>query len=360
MVRPVTSPLTLGVEEEFLLLGMADGRPVPRAPETLALLDGHPNVKPELMRYQMETVTGVCTDLEQVGEELSRLRRLAADAAAETGCHLVASGLAPFPSPGPSAVTADARYRALVTRFGSLAEEAGTCGCHVHVGIPSRDLGVRVLARLRPYLATLMALSVNSPIADGQDTGWASRRFPRWSRWPTAEPPGAWRSAAAYDAAVRCRVRRGRALDERSVYFHARLSPCHPTVEVRVMDVCLTVEDAVLIAAVTRTLTATAIADELHDVPVRALTGRQVTAELRAAARHGLDAPVLDPRTGRPSTHRALLNALLERLPEPEPVVRLLDRLAGRGTGADRQRTMWSQAGTSRRFAQLLAAETLS
>jgi len=25
--------------------------------------------------------------------------------------------------------------------------EAGTCACHVHVGVPSRDLGVQVLAR---------------------------------------------------------------------------------------------------------------------------------------------------------------------------------------------------------------------
>jgi len=49
---------------------------------------------------------------------------------------------------------------------------------------PSRDLGVQVLARLRPWLAPLLAITANSPIADGHDTGWASWRYLLWSRWP--------------------------------------------------------------------------------------------------------------------------------------------------------------------------------
>jgi carboxylate-amine ligase len=46
----------------------------------------------------------------------------------------------------------------------------------VHVGVsPPRDLGVQVLARLRPWLAPLLAITVNSPIAGGRDTAWANR-----------------------------------------------------------------------------------------------------------------------------------------------------------------------------------------
>jgi gamma-glutamyl:cysteine ligase YbdK (ATP-grasp superfamily) len=47
----------------------------------------------------------------------------------------------------------------------------------VHVGVPSRDLGVQVLARLRPWLAPLLAVAASSPIAGGHDTGWASWRY---------------------------------------------------------------------------------------------------------------------------------------------------------------------------------------
>ncbi|MEV4113311.1 YbdK family carboxylate-amine ligase [Nonomuraea sp. NPDC049695] len=354
--RPRT--LTVGVEEEFLLLDHAEGRPALAAPAILALLDGDPYVKAEAMRYQLETVTGVCTDLAQVAEELSRHRTLASRAAEELGCHLVACGIAPRQVPGLSALTADARYRELAARHGSLVASSCTCGCHVHVGIPSRELGVQILTRLRPYLATLLALSANSPIADGGDTGWASRRHRQWSRWPTATPPRVWRSAADYDAAVCRLIRRGRAMDERSVYFHARLSPRYPTVELRVMDTCLSVEDTLLMAAMARALVALAIADVNRGVPVPAMSDRRIVAELDAAARHGLDAPAVDPYTSRVMPHRDLLESLLPRLPEPEPIALLLRGLALRGTGAARQRTMWAQAGSPRRFAQLLAGAT--
>jgi len=98
----------------------------------------------------VETGTRVCTGLDDLGRELTRLRRLAAAAAASLGCRLVASGVAPYRTPGLAAVTGQPRYRELARRYGPVVAEAGTCGCHVHVGVPSRDLGVQVLARLRP------------------------------------------------------------------------------------------------------------------------------------------------------------------------------------------------------------------
>ncbi len=196
--------------------------------------------------FQVETGTRVCTGLDDLGRELIRLRRLAAAAAARLGCRLVASGVAPYRTPGLAAITGQPRYRELARRYGPVVAEAGTCGCHVHVGVPSRDLGVQVLARLRPWLAPLLAVTANSPIAGGHDTGWASWRYLAWSRWPTAVPPAVWPDAAAYDTAVRRLIGRGAALDERSVYFLARLSPRYPTVEVRVADVCLDTGTAVL------------------------------------------------------------------------------------------------------------------
>src|SRR5207247_11147259 len=118
----------------------------------------------------------------------------------------------PVPPPRP-------RPGAGPRRYGPVVAEAGTCACHVHVGVPSRDLGVQVLARLRPWLAPLLAITANSPIAGGRDTGWASWRYVLQSRWPTATPPAAWPDAAAYDAAVRRLIGQGAAIDERSVYF---------------------------------------------------------------------------------------------------------------------------------------------
>jgi carboxylate-amine ligase len=107
---------------------------------------------------------------------------------------------------------------------------------------------------VRPWLPTLLALAANAPLAGGRDTGWASWRYREWARWPTARPPPVCASAAAYDAVVGDLVRQGAALDEPSVYFLARLSPRYPTVEVRVADTCLAVDDTVLLAGLVRAL----------------------------------------------------------------------------------------------------------
>ena len=360
--------VTVGVEEEFVLLDPCTGDAALAGPDLVRMLDGEPGVGPELMRFQVEIATGVCTGLDGVGRELARLRRLVADAAARLGCHLVASGTAPYHTPGLAAVTDQPRYQELARRYGRLVADAGgTCACHVHVGVPCRDLGVQVLARLRPWLAALLAITVNSPIAGGHDTAWASGRYPLWSRWPTATAPAVWPDAAAYDATVRRLVGRGTALDERSVYVFARLSPRYPTVEVRVADVCLDVDTAVLLAGLTRALVATALAQVRRGTPVPAAPARWVDASLAAAARHGLAGAGVDPFTGQTVGARSLRSRLLDHVHaalsdrgDAETVTGLLRRLDDRGTGADRQRALFAGAASAPAFVEALARATLS
>jgi carboxylate-amine ligase len=358
-------PITLGVEEEFVLLDPFTGATVLAGPELVRMLGGEPGVGPELMRFQVETGTGVCTSLDEAGRELIRLRRLAAAAAAQLGCRLVASGVAPYHAPGLAAVTPLPRYRELARRYAPVVAQAGTCACHVHVGVPSRDLGVQVLARLRPWLAPLLAITANSPIAAGHDTGWASWRHVLQSRWPTAIPPAAWPDAAAYDAAIRRLIARGAAIDERNVYFLARLSPRYPTVEVRVADVCLDAGTAVLAAGLTRALVATALAEARRGTPAAAPPARQVTAALAAAARHGPAGA--DPVTGQLVDAAALRARLLDHvypalrdLGDAETVTGLLRRLDDRGTGADRQRALFTSGLSRPAVITALARATLS
>ncbi|MFF5213140.1 glutamate--cysteine ligase [Streptosporangium sp. NPDC000396] len=351
--------LTVGVEEEFLLLDPATGDVAPVAPQVLALLGGEPSIKHEAMRYQLETNTGVCTTLEEIRSDITRLRGLASDAAAQLGFRLVASGVVPRHLPGLPALTETPRYQALAQRFARLVAGCGTCGCHVHIGIPSRELGVNVLGRLRPWLATLLAISANSPIADGRDTSWASWRYHRWSRWPSAVPPRVWRGVSDYDATILDLIRHGRALDERGVYFHARLSPRYPTVEVRIMDACLTAEDTVLVAALVRALVAAALDEARRGVPIEPLRDSRIASALSAAARGGLQGMGIDPRTGRAVDQRLLTDLLLDHVLDDGLIADMLDRLNERGTGAERQRAMWSQTATPQEFTQFLADATV-
>ncbi|MGB6580377.1 MAG: glutamate--cysteine ligase [Streptosporangiaceae bacterium] len=363
-----TGGITLGLEEEFVLLDPSTGAAVLAGPVLARMLDGEPGVQQEVMRFQVETATGVCTSLDDLGRELIRLRRLAAGAAASAGCLLVASGIAPYRTPGLAALTDQPRYQELARQFGPLvAGSGGACGCHVHVGIPSRDLGVQVLTRLRPWLAPLMAITVNSPIAGGRDTAWASCRYPAWSRWPTASVPGVWPDAAAYDAAVRRLIGRGAALDEQGIYFPARLSPRYPTVEVRVADVCLDAGTAVLLAGLTRALVATALAEALQGTSLPAAPASWVNAALAAAARHGLAGPAVDPFTGRTADARSAVSRLTEHVypalsdhGDAQTITGLLRRLDQQGTGADRQRALFASSASPPGFIHALARATLS
>ncbi|MEU0535516.1 carboxylate-amine ligase [Amycolatopsis tolypomycina] len=336
---------TVGVEEEFVLLDTRTGAAVPAAPRILAALRGEPGVVPEFLRFQIETLTGVCHSLAEVRADLTRLRRRVSEAAEEAGCLAVATGVAPFGT--TPLVTADARYERLAARFPDLVAGAGTCACHVHVGIPSRAAGLRALTGLRPWLAVLLGLSANSPYVAGADSGLASARYPLWSRWPTARPPAAWRDVAGYDAAVAEAIRGGAAPDARGVYFYARLSPRHPTVEVRIADVCLDVDDAVVLAGLVRALVATALRGEVAAQPSDAALARA----LRAAARHGLD---------RTAAARLLAHArpALAESGDLEVVHRGWAGLADRGGGAVRQRALRAVSATPAEFAARLATVT--
>jgi carboxylate-amine ligase len=360
--------LTLGVEEELLLLDPATGQVTPGAPELLARLGGARWAKAELMRFQFEAVTDICTSLGQLRAQLATHRQAAATLAESLGWLLVASGAVPYGTPDVAHLTALPRYLELARQFPAIvADSGGSCGCHVHVGVGSRDLGVQVLNRLGPWLPVLLALAANSPLVGGRDTGWASWRYRRWARWPTARPPPTCANAAAYDAVVGELVRRGAALDEPSVYFLARLSPRYPTVEVRIADTCLEVDDTVLLAGLVRALVATAIWEAEAGVPVRPAAPGRIQAAARAAARHGLAGPGLDPWSGARVAQRRLLDRLLDHVwaalaqsRNDQEITALVGRLDQRGTGADRQRALWSSGPPPGELASALARATLT
>ncbi|MFG1609724.1 YbdK family carboxylate-amine ligase [Actinoplanes sp. NPDC049265] len=352
---------TIGVEEELLLLDPGTGRPLPVAAAVLDRLAGRPGPRAELMRYQIEAATGVCRDLAEVSDQLWRMRRDLAVAAAEEGSRLVACGVTPYSNPGLAFLTDDPRYLELARRYPVETAMSGTCACHVHVAVPSREAGVRVLDAVRPWLATFLAASVNSAISSGRASGWHSRRFALLSRWPTARPPRRWSDSAGYDATVRELIATGAALDERAVYFLTRLSPRYPTVEVRVPDVCPDIDTALLLAALIRALVVTALG-----AAVRYRSGG-LEEDLTTAAHTGLGAIGTDPRTGRRVPQYRLLDGLrsyvddaLAELGDRAVADRSLRLLSERGTGAERQLRQWYSNASPSAFVRELARTTLT
>jgi glutamate---cysteine ligase / carboxylate-amine ligase len=153
----------------------------------------------------------------------------------------------------------------------------------------------------------LLALSANSPFWQGLDSSYASFRYQVWGRWPSSGPTEPFGTARAYRETVEQMVGTGTLLDPGMVYFNARLSGRYPTIEVRIADVCLRADDAVLIAALVRALVETE-ARAWRD-------GRAVlqprTELLRLAAwrasRSGLDTALVNPVTGLPEQARIVV-----------------------------------------------------
>ena len=361
LLPPLSDPVvpTVGVEEEFFLLS-PDGRTALLAPEVIGAVAPGVHAVAEFSRCQVETSTGICQDLTSVGVELSVARRELAQAAADRGARLVPVGAPPIDEPGLATLTDDDRYRRLIASVPGITGQEITCATHVHVAVATRDLGVAVLERLRPWLPVLLALTGNSPLRRGSDTGWSSSRFAVQRRWPTFVPPPRCADAMAYDERVAALVAAGAAVDESSVYFWARLSPRYPTVEVRIADTSLTVGGSVLLTGLCRAAVMTALADELAGRPMPAATDRQLLRAGYSAALLGLDADVVDPWSGGRTPVRAVLPELLTSFApaldasgDRHLVHSLLAARLHRGSGCDRQRELWAQG--PGRFVQALA-----
>ncbi|MGH3924982.1 MAG: carboxylate-amine ligase, partial [Pseudonocardiaceae bacterium] len=301
---------SVGVEEELLLVDPDDGRALAVSSAVLhdAVVHGQQRageaLTTEFTRQQVETNTRPCISLEELGSELRRWRRAVAEAAHVSDARVAA--LATSPVPVVAAVTPDPRYREMIDKFGPIAQQQLACGCHIHVEVESDDEGVAVLDRIRGWLPTLLALSGNSPFWQGEDTGYASFRSQTWNRWPSAGPTELFGSAEAYHATVADMVGAGVILDEGMIYFDARLSRSFPTVEVRVADVCLHSDDAVLLAGLTRGLVETVAGEWRADQPPAAIRVELLRLAAWRAGRSGLDGNLIDP-TGGPAPAQGVI-----------------------------------------------------
>ncbi|MEU5789657.1 glutamate--cysteine ligase [Micromonospora purpureochromogenes] len=348
---PTATVLTLGVEEEFLLLDPATGESLPVADRVLDTLSGtaREQSRQEFRHSMVEMVTPVCTDLAQLREHLVALRGAAAQAAEAAGARLVAVGATPV-CEAHRTVPDEQRYHAMSRRFGPVAHDPAVCGCHIHVGVPDRELAVQVCNHLRPWLPVVQALTANSPLHDGRDTGHASWRSMQLERWPSIGPTPHFESVADYDATVQELIAAGIMLDAAMVYWYARPSAGYPTVEIRVGDVCPTVDDTVLVAALVRALVATMADDVRAGVRATEIRDCLVAAAHWRAAHNGVDGDLIDLRGGGARPAWDLIDELLvtvtpalTRHGDLDPVLCQLDRIRRGGTGATRQRRIMAR-----------------
>lgn len=347
---------TVGVEEEFLLVDPGTGTPRAVGGAVIAAWDDDVDrdgagLTGELHREQLETGTRPCRTLDELGAQLRSTRAAATAAAGELGAAVAPLGTSPLPV--EPTLSRSSRYARMARRFGITVDDQLTCGCHVHVAVASAEEGVAALDRIRPWLAPLVALSANSPFWQGADSGHASFRSQVWSRWPSAGAYGPFGSAAGYRAFVDGVLATDTVLDEGMLYLDARLSRDHPTLEVRVADVCRDPDDAVLVAALVRGLVETAVREWRAGVEPDGVRTEVLRLAAWRAGRSGVGGDLVLPGPWRPAPAAEVLGALvahvadaLDETGDRTAVDALLAAVLARGTGADRQRAVWERTGS--------------
>lgn len=350
-VRP-TVPLTVGVEEEFLLVDARSLRVVPAAPLVLATAGGLPGeLHPEGTRYQVEISTPIAHSAASLRAELAALRRTLGRAARAHGCRLLAAPSPVVAVEGPLHLTDDLpRQREQHRRFGALTDTLVSCGRHIHIGTLDVDTAVAVSNRIRPWLPTLIALAANSPFWGGRDTGHASWRAMAWSGWPSAGLPPHFTSTAHFRRSVQTLLGSGAALDTKMVYWDLRPSGHWPTLEIRAPDMSPDIDSAILQAELARALVSTALREIAERRPEPAVRDDVLRLARWRAAHDGLEGFGLDPYTGTELPAADLAEALLD-LVAPElaaagdldHAAKTLAGLLRDGSGAHRQRVAFAR-----------------
>jgi len=312
------SDLTVGAEEELLLLDPGSLEPAAASGWLLAELGESRMHRPELWSAQVELVTDVGDSPAAVTGDLRGARTRLAEVAAGRlriaglGTHPLALPAETF-SPGDRYAQIVEQHR-LGARLGALAS-----GLHVHIAVHGADRALAVYNAMRGYAPLFTALAANAPFIAGQDTGLATVRptladaLPRQGVGPHLP---AW---SDLEELVEWGRRTGAIPDPAKLWWECRLNLRLGTIEMRAPDAQSSLDDDHALIALAHALVA--------DLCERLDGGERLPAHdtLRIqenrwrAMRFGMDAELIDLDTDRP-------------VPAPDAVARLLDRVARHGT----------------------------
>jgi carboxylate-amine ligase len=344
---------TLGVEEEYMLLDPHTWDLVQHIDSVLAAVaegEFQARIYPELMQSVIEITTPVCRTSAEVDDHLRRLRRYVAKVAAEEGCRFASAGTHPFSLFERQRITAKDRYRNLVDQLQYIARRELIFGMHMHVAVDDAEKAIQVSNGLILYLPDFLALSASSPFWRGEPTGLSSSRQMVFSAFPRSGVPPRFQSYDDFAEVVGQLERTGCIADYTNIWWDIRPHAKLGTVELRICDAVTRVEDVVALSAYYQSLVKM-LCEHVESGGKTPTFHRILTTENKwLAARHGLQAPVMDLVTGR--RNRVPIAQLVRRtLRDLEAHARELGcerelegiaEILARGNGAEAQLRVWN------------------
>ena len=322
---------TIGIEEELLLLDPATLELVPRVVEVLSLLDGDERFKFELPASQIEIVIGPCRT---AGEAAAPLMAAREDLArgVQGRVLLAGAGVSPLGA-GHGQVVALERYEGTVRDYSPVISWQLVCALQVHVAVPGSGCALAVYNHGRAYLPWLAALAANGAFYQGRDSGLASARPLVANLLPRQGIPPAFESWERYADALSWGASSGAVHEPGAWWWELRPHPTFGTLEFRVPDSQATVAEAAALATLIQALVVWLARRHEGGEQLSVADSWRLEQNRWSACRDGIEGVMIDPHTGRRTSTRECLEALIDDVAE------IAVKLGG-AAGLDRARAM--------------------
>jgi glutamate---cysteine ligase / carboxylate-amine ligase len=333
---------TIGVEEELMIVD-GEGYDLVNAIESLIEDAPDGDIKPELLESVLEIATEPCRDTVEAGEQLRALRKQVRGTASRRGLDIGSAGTHPFAMWEDQRVSADPRYRDLISALRFVARQEIIFGLHVHVAVDDPDKAIHVANGMRVHVPVLLALSANSPFWRADRTHLASTRTPIFRAFPRVGIPPAYDGWDGYVREIDFMVSSGVMADYTYLWYDVRPHPRFGTVEIRVCDAQTRVEHTLGLAALIQAMVKEL--GEMYDegIPLGPYPWSMLDENKWLAARHGLRGELVDLPSNEKVGSTVLARRLVDRLRGHAQDLGSADDLAAvedliaNGNGADRQ-----------------------
>jgi len=359
--------LSIGIEEEYQtidpqsrdLRSHIGSEILPKAKRAL-----HEAVKPEMHQAVIEVGTKVCHNIKEAREDIRTLRQQMITLASENGLLLAAASTHPFADWKVQEIYPDERYQRVLEDMQMIARANLVFGLHVHVGIEDRNQAIHIMNSMRYFLPHILALSANSPFWMGLQTGFKSYRSKVFERFPRTGIPDTFSNWSDYETFVNLLVKTGCIDNGKKIWWDIRPHPFFNTLEVRVCDIPMRLDETLAIAALIQATTAMLWKLHASNKSYR-IYGRALISENKfRASRYGLDGKLIDfgkeaevPERDLILEYLELIDDVVDELGSREEIDYIHEMLR-MGTGADRQLKVYQETNDLTKVVDYIVSET--
>lgn len=357
---------TLGIEEEFQTI---DPRTRELKSHMSQIVEGgqvvlQERIKQEMHQAVVETGTNVCVNIQQAREEVTYLRKMLLDLAQKQRLKVASAGTHPFSDWQKQLITPNERYDQLIDEMRDVARGNLIFGLHVHVGIDDRNEAIKIMNEVRYFLPHIFALSTNSPFWCGRNTGFKSYRSKVFDKFPRTGIPDYFASASEYDNYVNLLIKTNCIDNGKKIWWDIRVHPFYPTIEFRICDVPMRVDETICLAAIMQAVIAKLYKLREANLSFRAYRRLLISENKWRAARYGVEAKLIDFGKETEVPFASLVHELLAFIDDvvddlgSRKEIEYVHEILKNGTGADRQLKVFEHTNSLKAVVDYIVEET--